>query len=351
LVFDPTLLDPAPTYGLTSLNHFTLADPWLELHNEGIAFTRLVTNFLHNQGLVAGVAAGPAEDPLRYQLPELRQRLRNQYPDHGDDFVRTYGIGEWGAPVPASTTVANYPAWFEAQRLIAKARWRNENAQFGATSAVEVIVAAYEALEAEFGIKDLRWGLQHGDQATPGQLARLKALNVAVSASGWRWTSRGAATTTPTGPMFRDIVASGIKYGLHQDGVHIACLNPWFALHYATTGLNAAGNQINPGQQLTRQEAMYAFTRGNAWYLGREDDLGSLEVGKFADLVVLDKDYFAVSDAEMRRIKPIFTIVGGTIVHDTGELRGHRDWSHDGDSLYDSDVESQRPSTKNVQRP
>jgi hypothetical protein len=325
LVFNPALLEPAPTHGLTALNHFTLYDPWLELHEEGRAFLRLQINFLHSQGMVAGVTPGPEEDPLRNQLPELRQRLRNQFRNHGDDFVRTYGIGEWGAPVPASTAAANYPVWFEAQRLIAKARWHNENAQFGATSAVEVIVAAYEAMEAEFGIKDLRWGLQHADQAMPDQLARLKALNVAISASGWRYANRGAARTTPIGPRFRDIVDSGINYGLHGDGVHIATLNPWFALYYATTGLNAAGNQINPGHQLTRQEAIRAFTRGNAWYLGRENDLGSLEEGKLADLVVLDKDYFTVSDAETRTIKPIFTVIGGEIVHDTGELRGGRD--------------------------
>jgi hypothetical protein len=179
-------------------------------------------------------------------------------------------------------------------------------------------------MEAEFGIKDLRWGLQHADPATPDQLARLKALNVAISASGWRYASRGAARTSPIGPMFRDNVDSGIKYGLHGDGVHIATLNPWFAMYYATTGLNAAGNQINPGHQLTRQEAIRAFTRGNAWYLGREKDLGSLEAGKLGDLVVLDKDYFTVSDAEARRIKPILTVIGGEIVHDTGALRGHR---------------------------
>jgi predicted amidohydrolase YtcJ len=123
--------------------------------------------------------------------------------------------------------------------------------------------------------------------------------------------------------------------GLHEDGVHIAPHNPWFALHYATTGLNVLGQQINPGQQLTRHEALYAYTRGNAWYLNREDDLGSIETGKRADLLVLDKDYFTVSDAEMRRILPVMTVVDGAIVHDTGAVRGRRDWSHDRDHVFD----------------
>jgi hypothetical protein len=125
----------------------------------------------------------------------------------------------------------------------------------------------------------------------------------------------------PVGPLFPQILASGIPAGLHEDGVHIAPHNPWFALHYATTGLNVLGQQINPGQQISRQQALHAYTRGNAWYLNREQELGSIERGKLADLVVLDKDYFSVSDAEMRRIRPVMTVIGGEIVHDGGVLR------------------------------
>ena len=124
--------------------------------------------------------------------------------------------------------------------------------------------------------------------------------------------------------MFDRIKASGIRWALHQDGVHIATHNPWFALHYAITGLNAAGVDINAGQRLTRQEALYAYTRGASWYLNRENDLGSIETGKFGDVVVLDKDYFKVSDASVRTIRPVLTIVNGDIVHDTGVVRVRR---------------------------
>ena len=75
---------------------------------------RLQTNFLHNQNDI--------------NLPELKERLKNQFQLFGDDMFMTGGIGEWGAPVPASTTAASFAAWTEAQRLIAQARWRNENA-------------------------------------------------------------------------------------------------------------------------------------------------------------------------------------------------------------------------------
>ena len=287
-----------PTQALSGLDHYRMYDAWLALHREGKAFIRLQMNFLHNQN-----------DP---NLPELKERLRNQFQFFGSDMLRTGGIGEWAAPINSGAV------WLEAQRLVAEARWRNENSP-GNLNALVQVVDAYEAMDAQYGIKELRWGVQHINQATPELLQRLKALNCGVSMSGFRWL-QGTVAQAPLGSPFRMVVDSGIPAGMHEDGVHIAPHNPWFALHYATTGLNVFGEQINPGQQITRQEALHCYTRGNAWYLNREDQLGSIEEGKLADLVVLDRDYFTVSDAAMRETRPILTVVDGTIVHDAGLL-------------------------------
>jgi predicted amidohydrolase YtcJ len=311
---DPASLDPQPTDALFNLNHFRMYDAWVALHQEGKAFLRLQMNFLHNQGYI------PELGDLAHQLPELRERLKNTQPFFGDDMLRTGGIGEWGAPFAAPSNANGYAVWYEAQRLIAKARWRNENAQ-AANPNIETVIQAYEAMDAEFGIKDLRWGLQHAEQATPEQIQRLKALNCSVSLSGFKWLNTAPRNDgTPVGPMFKDVLASGIHAGMHEDGIHISPHNPWFALHYATTGLNLQGQQINPGQQITRMQALRAYTRENAWYLNRENELGSIEPGKFADLVVLDRDYFTVSDADMRKTRPVFTVIMGKVVHDTGAL-------------------------------
>ena len=312
---DPASLDPLPTHALFNLNHYRMYDAWLALHREGRDFIRLQINFLHNQGFIAEL--GPDLDD---QLPELRERLKNQFPNFGDDMLRTGGIGEWAAPFATPANPNGYAVWVEAQRLCAKAGWRNGNAQAGSptnTDNIEQVVATWEAVDAEFGIKSLRWGLQHADHATPGQLQRLKALNCSVSLSGFRWLNGVPRPDgLPVGPLFPQILASGIHAGLHEDGVHIAPHNPWFALHYATTGLNVLGQQINPGQQITRQQAMYAYTRENAWFMNRENDLGSIEEGKLADLVVLDRDYFSVSDADMRKTRPVLTVVDGEIAYD-----------------------------------
>jgi predicted amidohydrolase YtcJ len=330
---NPALYDPQPTDALFTLNHFRMYDAWLALHRDGVLrlpgkpVIRLQINFLHNQGFIAALGSS-----IDSQLPELRERLKNQFPFHGDDLVRTGGIGEWAAPFALPSNANGYAVWYESQRLVAKARWRNENAQAGTipaaagsppdTTNIEQVVSTYEAMDKEFGITDLRWGLQHAEVATDDQLRRLKALNCGVSASGFKWlNSVPRSDGQPVGPFYPRMVNSGIPLGLHEDGVHIAPHNPWFAMHYATTGLNVLGQQINPGQQISREQALHMYTRGAAWYLNRENDMGSIEEGKFADLVVLDRDYFNVSDAQMRRTTPVLTVVGGKIVHDTGIAR------------------------------
>lgn len=307
--------DPQPNHFLANLDHYRMYDGWIDLHREGRAFVRLQMNFLHNQGHI------PELGGLEDQLPELRERLKNQFQFFGDDLLRTGAIGEWAAPFELqSEDPEGYAVWLEAQRLVAEAGWRNENSESDVES-IQQVVETYEAMDAEFGITDLRWGLQHGDFATEEQLARLRDLNVGVSMSGFRWvTGSPDPSGEPAGPHFPRILGSGINAGLHEDGVHIAPHNAWYGMHYATTGLNVFGEQINPDQQISRQEAMHAYTRGNAWYLNREDDLGVIEPGKLADLVVLDRDYFSVSDDQARQTLPILTVVGGETVYDAGVL-------------------------------
>jgi predicted amidohydrolase YtcJ len=296
-VLFPTPGPLMPTQALSNLDHYRMYDSWLALHREGKTFVRLQMNFLHNQS-----------DP---NLPELKERLKNQFQFFGDDMMMTGSIGEWAAPLSAGAV------WMEAQRLVAQARWRNENS-VGNLAGLQQVVSAYEAVHAEFGIGDLRWMVHHVPFATTELLDRLKAIPAAVQMKAFTWVT---GTATNNGAPFRLIVDNGIKAGIHGDGVHIAPLNPWPHIHYATTGVNALGQQINPGQSITRMEALRLFTRENAWFLRMEDKIGTIETGKLGDLVVLDKDFLTVTDEELRKIRPVLTVVGGKIVHDAGVLR------------------------------
>ncbi len=285
-----------PTQILSNLDQYRMYDAWLALHHEGRTIVRLQMNFLQNQS-----------DP---QLPELKERLRNQFQFFGDDMMRTGAIGEWAAPL------ASGAVWREAQRLVAQAGWRNENAVQN-LAGLRQVVEEYEAVNREFDITKLRWVVHHVPEVNADLLTRLKALGCGVEMGAFRWVTSSDPKVV-AGPPFRTIMDHGIQVGIHGDGVHIAPLNPWLHIYYATTGLNSFGDQVNPGQHLTRAEALRLFTRNNSWFLRMEEKIGSIEPGKLADLAVLDRDYFAVPDTEIKKIRSVLTIVDGKIVHDAG---------------------------------
>lgn len=297
-VLFPTPGPLSPNQVLSNLDHYRMYDSWLALHRQKRTFIRLQMNFLHNQS-----------DPA---LPELNERLRNQFQFFGDDMLMTGAIGEWAAPIGAGQ------AWADAQRLVAQARWRNENS-VGTLAQLEQVVQAYEACDRDFGIRDLRWCVHHVPFVSADLLTRLQNLGCGVQMAAFRWVS-SSATATNVGAPFRTIVDHGIQVGMHGDGVHIAPLNPWLHIYYAVTGINSFGVQVNAGQQLTRQEALRIFTRHNAWFLRMEDRIGSLEAGKLADLLVLNRDYFSVPDEGIKSIRPVLTMVGGAVVHERGEF-------------------------------
>ena len=284
-----------PSQILSNLDQYRMYDPWLELHREGKNIIRLQMNFLQNQN-----------DP---NLPELKERLRNQFQFFGDDMTRTGAIGEWAAPL------ASGAVWREAQRLVAQAGWRNENAVQN-LAGLRQVVEAYEAVNKEFDITQHRWVVHHVPEVNADLLNRLKALGCGVEMGAFRWVTSSDPKVV-TGPPFRTIIDHGIQVGIHGDGVHIAPLNPWLHIYYATTGVNSFGDQVNPGQQLTRTEALRLFTRNNSWFLRMEDKIGSIEPTKLADLAVLDRDYFAVPNAQIKQIRSVLTIVNGKIVHQT----------------------------------
>ncbi len=287
-----------PNQILSNLDQYRMYDAWLALHHEHRTIVRLQMNFLQNQS-----------DP---QLPELKERLRNQFPFFGDDMMQTGGIGEWAAPLNSGAV------WREAQHLVGQAGWRNENAVQN-LAGLKQVVDEWEAVNKENDITKLRWVVHHVPEVNADLLSRLQALGCGVEMGAFRWVTSSDPKIV-AGPPFRTIVDHGIQAGIHGDGVHIAPLNPWLHIYYATTGINSFGDQVNPGQQLTRAEALRLFTRNNSWFLRMEDKIGSVEPGKLADLAVLDRDYFTVPDVEIKKIRSVLTIVNGKVVHDGGIL-------------------------------
>jgi predicted amidohydrolase YtcJ len=286
-----------PNDGAAHEDNYTMHLPFLALHDDRKLPARLRINFLHQD--------------TTPDLPTLTERLKNSYKFFGDDMVRTGAIGEFIAGFGASNEV-----FLAAAKLIARAGWRAEVHSLSQTDFQQEI-QAYEAANAEFSITNLRWVVAHVPFITEQWVNRLKAIGGGLSLTSWRYL---AGTPEQNGPPFKMILANGIHCGMSSDGMQISPMNPWLQMYYATTGLNARQVAINRAQQITRQEALKLYTANNGWFLREEDQLGTIEPGKLADLAVLSDDYFAVPDESLKKIRSVLTVVGGQIVHNAGVL-------------------------------
>jgi len=281
----------------------------LALHQEGRLINRIRVNFLLME-----------TDPA---TPQLLARLRNVFPEFGSDMLKVVGIGEFTAGA-SPIIMEQTEAWLNGTRHVAEAGWRNENHSL-IQGDYKTIIAGWEQVNATLpapGITKLRWVLAHAPFIDAEYTKRLAALGGGVSVlGGWRYIS---GTTENNGPPFRLLVESGIPVGMSSDGMQISPMHPWLGLYYVITGRNARGELINAGQTLDREAALRLYTANNGWFLKEEQLLGTLEPGKYADLVVLSGDYFdsqAISDEQIKSLHSVLTLVGGRVVHgDPGAL-------------------------------
>jgi predicted amidohydrolase YtcJ len=105
--------------------------------------------------------------------------------------------------------------------------------------------------------------------------------------------------------------------------MNVAPYPPFIDLWYVVSGKTLDPNKpgVPPDQQLTREQALRAKTANCAWNLAQENRLGTLEVGKHADLIVLSDDYFGVPVDVIRDLRSVLTVVGGRVVYADAEFR------------------------------
>jgi predicted amidohydrolase YtcJ len=98
-------------------------------------------------------------------------------------------------------------------------------------------------------------------------------------------------------------------------------LDEWFALKVGVTRTNAPqpdhkyAGRLSDDKGLSRNEALRAITMNSSYELHQERETGSLEVGKLADLIVLDRNFFDIPAEQIAEIKVLQTVVGGRVVY------------------------------------
>jgi len=263
----------------------------------------------------------PAQvDKVLAEIPTLK-------PFQGNDYFENVGYGE-SVYGPATSRLLSKefdpkPENMKEVHRIAQAladRGLFLNAHAELTAAIDGFLDIFEDINKVKPIKGLRWTFSHLDQVDETELGRMKKLDMYAEIHS-RPLIQGALMHKVHGdrawdmPPFRRVQDSGIHWGLGSDATAVTTSDPFNTLWFAVTGKMIGGKKVNR-QTITREEALIAHTRSNAYFLFQESNLGSIQDGKYADLLVLDRDYLKVPADQIKDIKPIITMVGGKIVYE-----------------------------------
>jgi len=191
---------------------------------------------------------------------------------------------------------------------------------------IDAFLDQIEAINKEYPIKNHRWTLAHINQINASQLERMKKLGMYAAVHPWA-VINGAIMHEGFGdgaydmPPLATIQDSGIMWGLGTDGTAANQTLPFMTLYFAVTGKMAGGMKVIR-QTVSREDALIAYTRKNAFFVFQEDNLGAIQPGKLADLLVLDRDYLTIPADQIKDIRPVMTMVGGRIVYEPGANGG-----------------------------
>ncbi len=244
-------------------------------------------------------------------LRSVSARVLNSQIGIGDGFYRVVGVGERVIADEATDEEV-----FEAYLNVARAGWPLSQHTIWEDE-IERYLSIMERVAAEIPIRELRWSLEHIFEITPNQIERLKAIGVSVRVQDHDILRNGSTGWNP-GPPLKTLLESGIRMGAGTDSGVVGPLNPWLALYFMVTGKHMGGELIIPGEQISRLDALRLYTADNAWFLGEEDSLGSIETGKLADLVVLDRPFLEIAEDELRDVAPLLTLIDGKVAYATG---------------------------------
>jgi len=251
----------------------------------------------------------------------------------GDDTFRVEGINLGGTADPriAELVGAGYPyeQWaghfYQAMASERFVRLGIEAARLGlrigciVSRDLEYALAGYEAIDRVVCIRDRRWVVIHVNEATPDQLARMRDLGVVATATpGFLYLAGDRYGLDQLGQRavpLRELLDAGVPVALGTDGVPYSML---WTMWEALARWNGDARRRLGESRLTREEALRLCAQSGHLLTWSEDRRGSIEVGKDADLAVLDDNPLTCAEDRIKDIAVDLTIVGGRIVHERG---------------------------------
>jgi predicted amidohydrolase YtcJ len=190
------------------------------------------------------------------------------------------------------------------------------------------ILDIYKQVEAQNGSRDRRFRIEHAQHLRASDIQRFGKQHVVASMQPYhaiddgRWCDKRIGPERSKGTYaFRSLLDSDAVLALGTDWT-VAPLDPMMTICAAVTRRTLDGQHPNgwvPEQKISVEEAVRAYTLGSAYAEFQDKVKGTIQAGKYADLVMLDKNIFEINPNDIPTTKVLMTIVDGKIVYDSGK--------------------------------
>lgn len=180
------------------------------------------------------------------------------------------------------------------------------------------------ALFADLNLKGHRARIEHAQHLSPAALAKFNELGVVASMQPYhaiddgRWAEKRIGAKRLEGTYaFRSLLDANATLTFGSDW-SVAPLNPLSGIYAAVTRRTIDGKNPDgwvPDQKISVEEAVRAYTVNNAWAGFDDNEVGTIEVGKLADLVILEDDIFTINPVDIINTKVFMTIIDGEVVY------------------------------------
>jgi predicted amidohydrolase YtcJ len=179
---------------------------------------------------------------------------------------------------------------------------------------IDLVIRSHEKTSKAEGVRKLRHNIIHAEQLSPSLIERVKQLDMLLLQQPnfvHRWGLPGGMYDIRLGPEraeqlnnFRRILDAGIKVAFGSDCMP---MDPMYGVYSATS-------HPNPAVRITIEEAIRLYTADAAYASFEENVKGTLEVGKFADFIILSENPLQVKSEDLKNVKVLETYVGGQCV-------------------------------------
>ena len=233
--------------------------------------------------------------------------------------IAIYPPGPEGEPSNTGLLIWKTEDLQKAHRILAAAGWQLVTHAIG-DRAMDQVLDSYAATMADLHLTDARFRIAHGGLSTPAVQKRLHDLNVIVDGNPafvyWigSWFRKYGPQRVRWAYPGKSYLDNGVFVGAGSD-VSVTPISPWWGIWAAVERRELlSGEVLAPEERLTVKQALRMYTRNNAYTGFEEHQKGSLEAGKFADFIVIDRDVLTVPTNELKDVQVLETYVGGVRV-------------------------------------